>query len=98
MPGTGGRSHRPASLCSRHQAVPACRTDMRRWRCAGASMWRRRGGRVADVHFPCMGVVLALQEGTCDKTPFGVPGVISGNFSVGEIATKSLLVARHDYI
>jgi hypothetical protein len=28
----------------------------------------------------------------------GVPGVISGNFSVGEIATKSLLVARYDYI
>src|SRR5436190_2355833 len=60
MPGTSGRSHRPASLCSRHQAVPACRTDMRRWRCAGASMWRLRGGRVADVHFPFMGVVLQM--------------------------------------
>ena len=28
----------------------------------------------------------------------GVPGVISGNFSVRETATKSLLSARHDYI
>ena len=28
----------------------------------------------------------------------GVPGVISRKFSVREIATKSLLVARHDYI
>jgi len=29
---------------------------------------------------------------------FGVPGVISGKFSVRETATKSLLSARHDYI
>jgi len=28
----------------------------------------------------------------------GVPGVISGKFSVRETATKSLLGARHDYI
>ena len=28
----------------------------------------------------------------------GVPGVISGKFSVREMATKSPLVARHDYI
>ena len=28
----------------------------------------------------------------------GVPGVISRKFSVREIATKSLLVARNDYI
>ena len=28
----------------------------------------------------------------------GVPGVISGRFSVRETATKSLLGARHDYI
>ena len=42
MPGTGGRSHCPASLGSRHNAVPACRAAMRRWRGAGASWWRRR--------------------------------------------------------
>jgi hypothetical protein len=28
----------------------------------------------------------------------GVPGVISRKFSVREIATKSLLVSRNDYI
>jgi hypothetical protein len=35
--------------------------------------------------------LLSLQEE-------GVPGVISRKFSVREIATKSLLVARNDYI
>jgi len=43
MPGTGGRSHRPASLGSRHKAVLACRAAMRRWHDAGASWWRQRG-------------------------------------------------------
>src|SRR5262249_9195694 len=43
MPGKGGRSHRPSSLCSRHKAVPSCRADMSRWCCAGASLWRRIG-------------------------------------------------------
>ena len=41
-----------------------------------------------------------LKEGKPDPQAVhvGVPGVISRKFSVREIATKSLLVARNDYI
>jgi hypothetical protein len=50
--------------------------------------------------FPSLAALLAepFPHTPQEMVQLGVPGVISGNFSVGEIATTSPLVARHDYI
>ena len=41
---------------------------------------------------------LLYKLGNVEGEVLGVAGVISGKFSVREMATKSPLVARHDYI
>ena len=43
-------------------------------------------------------LLIYTAEGFASFAQSGVPGVISGKFSVRETATKSLLSARHDYI
>jgi hypothetical protein len=63
---------------------------------------KRDGSRGTRLHAhragPAAGGAIAAVRRVRPGAQYGVPGVISGNFSVRETATQSLLSARHNYI